>query len=37
MEAKSVEKQLQLDGRKKATERWAENRRSRGKKPKAKS
>src|SRR5260370_36938485 len=37
IEAKSVEKQLQLDGRKKATERWAENRRSRGKKPKAKS
>jgi transcriptional regulator with XRE-family HTH domain len=37
MEAKSVEKQLQLDGRKKAMERWAENKRSRGKKPKTKS
>ena len=37
MEAKSVEKQLQLDGRKKAMERWAENKSSRGKKPKAKS
>ena len=36
MEAKSVEKQLQLHGRKKAMERWAENR-SRGKKPKTKS
>jgi transcriptional regulator with XRE-family HTH domain len=36
-EAKSVEKQLQFDGRKKATERWAENKSSRGKKPKAKS
>lgn len=35
--AKSVEKQLQLDGRKKATERLAENKSSRGKKPKAKS
>ena len=37
MEGKSVEKQLQLDSRKKAMERWAENKRSRGKKPKAKS
>jgi transcriptional regulator with XRE-family HTH domain len=37
MEAKSVEKQLQLDGRKKAMERWAENKSSRGKKSKAKS
>src|SRR5260370_3705338 len=37
MEAKSVEKQLQLDGRKKATERWAEHRRNRGKQPKATS
>ena len=36
MEAKSVEKQLQLDGRKKATARWAENK-SRDKKPKTKS
>ena len=35
MEAKSVEKQLQFDGRKKATGLWAENKRSRGKKPKA--
>jgi transcriptional regulator with XRE-family HTH domain len=37
MEAKTVEKQLQLDGRKKAMERWAENKSSRGKKPKVKS
>ena len=36
-EAKSVEKQLQFDGRKKAMERWAENKSSRGKKPKAES
>src|SRR5207302_2103777 len=36
-EAKSVEKQLQFDGRKKAMERWAENKRSRGKKPNTKS
>jgi transcriptional regulator with XRE-family HTH domain len=36
MEAKGVEKQLQLHGRKKAMERWAENKPSRGKKPKAK-
>ena len=36
-EAKNVEKQLQLDSRKKATERWAESTRRRGKKPKAKS
>ncbi len=33
-EAKSVEKQLQLHGRKKAMERWAENKPSRRKKPK---
>ena len=33
-EAKSVEKQLQFDGRKKAMQRWAENKRSRSKKPK---
>jgi hypothetical protein len=37
MEAKSVEKQLQLHGRKNAMERWTENKSSRGKKPKAKS
>jgi transcriptional regulator with XRE-family HTH domain len=34
MEAKSVEKQLQLDGRKKAAERWAKNKRNLGKKHK---
>jgi transcriptional regulator with XRE-family HTH domain len=37
MEAKSVEEQLQLDGRKRAMEYWEENKRSRGKRPKAKS
>jgi len=37
MEGKGVEKQLQLDSRKKAMERWAENKSSRGKKPKAES
>src|SRR4029077_10701163 len=37
MEAKSVEKQLQLHGRKKAMERWAENKLSGAKKPRAKS
>ena len=37
MEAKNVEEQLQLHGRKKAIERWAENKSSRGQKPKAKS
>jgi hypothetical protein len=36
MEAKSVEKQLQLHGRKKAMERWAENKPS-GTKPRTKS
>jgi transcriptional regulator with XRE-family HTH domain len=36
-EAKIVEKQLQLHGRKKAMERWAENKPSRGKKPKEES
>ncbi len=36
-EAKSVEKQLQLHGRKKAMERWAKNKPNRGEKPKAKS
>jgi hypothetical protein len=35
MEAKSVEKQLQLHGRKKAMELWAENKGSQAKKPKA--
>jgi len=33
-EAKGVEKQLQLHGRKKAMERWAENKRDPGKNPK---
>jgi len=37
MDAKSVEKQLQLHGRKKAMERWAENKLSGAKKPRAKS
>jgi hypothetical protein len=37
MEAKSVEKQLQLHGRKKAMERWAENKPSGAKKPRVKS
>jgi transcriptional regulator with XRE-family HTH domain len=37
MEAKSVEKQPQFDGRKKAMEHRAENKRSPGKKPKAES
>jgi hypothetical protein len=36
MEAKGVEKQLQLHGRKKAVERWAENKSGLGKKRKAK-
>jgi transcriptional regulator with XRE-family HTH domain len=36
MEAKGVEKQLQLHGRRKAVERWAENKSGPGKKPKAK-
>jgi transcriptional regulator with XRE-family HTH domain len=36
MEAKGVEKQLQLHGRRKAVERWAENKSGLGKKPKAK-
>ena len=36
-EATSVEKQLQLHGRKRAMERWAENKRRRGTKPKPKS
>jgi len=34
---KGVRKQLQFDGRKKAMERWAENKGSRGKKPNTKS
>jgi transcriptional regulator with XRE-family HTH domain len=37
LEAKGIEKQLQVDGRKKAIERWAENKGSRDKKQKAKS
>jgi hypothetical protein len=37
MEAKTVEKQLQLHGRKKATERWAEDTSSQRKQPEAKS
>ena len=36
MEAKGVEKQLQLHGRRKAVERWAESKSGLGKKPKAK-
>jgi transcriptional regulator with XRE-family HTH domain len=36
MEAKSVEKQLQVHGRKKAMERWAENKPKVGTKPRAK-
>ncbi len=36
-EANDIEKQLQLDGRKRATRRWAGNKGSRGKKEKAKS
>ncbi len=36
LEAKHVEKQLQLDGRKRATQRWAENRASGDKSEKAK-
>jgi hypothetical protein len=35
MEAKSVEKQLQVHGRTKAMERWAENKPKLGKKPSA--
>jgi hypothetical protein len=34
LEADGIEKQLQLDGRKKAMQRWAGNRGSRGKKQK---
>jgi hypothetical protein len=37
LEAKGIEKQLQVDGRKKAIQRWAGNKTSRGKKQKAKS
>jgi hypothetical protein len=37
LEAGGIEKQLQLDGRKKAIRRWAGNRGSQGKKQKAKS
>jgi hypothetical protein len=37
LEADGIEKQLQLDGRKKAIRRWAGNRGSQGKKQKAKS
>jgi hypothetical protein len=37
LEANGIEKQLQLDGRKRAMQRWAGNRGSRGKKQKAKS
>ncbi|MFI5058838.1 MAG: XRE family transcriptional regulator [Candidatus Acidiferrales bacterium] len=37
LEAHGIEKQLQLDGRKKAMQRWAVNRGSRSKKQKAKS
>jgi hypothetical protein len=35
--ANGIQKQLQLDGRKRATRRWAGNKGSRGKKQKAKS
>src|SRR5216684_894420 len=37
LEADGIEKQLQVDGRKKAIQRWAGNRGNRGKKQKAKS
>jgi transcriptional regulator with XRE-family HTH domain len=37
LEAKGIEKQLQVDGRKKAIQRWAGNKTQRGKKRKAKS
>jgi transcriptional regulator with XRE-family HTH domain len=37
LEANGIEKQLQLDGRKRAIQRWAGNKGSRGRKPKAKS
>jgi hypothetical protein len=37
LEAGGIEKQLQVDGRKKAIQRWAGNRGNRGKKQKAKS
>ncbi len=37
LEAKGIEKQLRLDGRKRAIQRWAGNKGSRGKKQKAKS
>ena len=37
LEANGVEKQLQLDGRKRAIQRWAENKGNRGKKQRAKS
>jgi hypothetical protein len=37
LEADGIEKQLQVDGRKKAIQRWAGNRGDQGKKQKAKS
>jgi hypothetical protein len=37
LEADGIEKQLQVDGRKKAIQRWAGNRGDQGKKEKAKS
>jgi hypothetical protein len=36
-DAKGADKQLHLDGRKRAVERWAENKAGRGKKTRAKS